>query len=275
MRANRRSIGSVLGAAAVLLFAAGILAAPVGLAKPSPGGNNGFVKVDGTDMDARPDNEPHPGCRFVLEFYNYDQGDLKATVTFELQPPTTRPGDDQTILTDTVPIGEDPPGGSHDLDARRTYDLDIRGAPRQPHQGYHVKLTVNADGSRGNDVKHKTFWVDCGPPPSTTTTTTPTPTTTAPSSPTTTVTTGTTSPTAVGPTTTTAPPAVDGVTPTTTSPGPEVLGTTEIRGQETPRAAPDEPALPRTGTDPAFVTFGLVSLVAGTALRGAGRASSR
>ena len=45
-------------------------------------------------------------------------------------------------------IGEDPAGGGDDLDARRTYELDIRGADPQPNQGYHVKLAVNADGPR-------------------------------------------------------------------------------------------------------------------------------
>lgn len=266
MRAHHARIGLALSAVGTLLFAVGIIGAPAGLAERTPGGNNGFVKVDGTDMDARPDNDPHPGCTFVLEFYNYDQGDLQASVTFELQPPTTRAGDDQTILTDTVAIGEDPPGGSNDLDARRTYDLDIRGAERQPNQGYHVKLTVNADGSRGSNVKHKTFWVDCGPP-STTTTTTP------PSS-TTTVTTGTPTTTPVAPTTTTTLTQVGGETQATTPPAAEVLGTTETRVQETPRGLPSEPALPRTGSDPGLVTFGLASLLAGMALRATRRHSS-
>ena len=257
-----RTHWSRLSAVGTLLFAVGIIGAPAGLAERTPGGNNGFVKVDGIDMDARPDNDPHPGCTFVLEFYNYDQGDLQASVTFELQPPTTRAADDQTILTDTVAIGEDPPGGSNDLDARRTYDLDIRGAERQPNQGYHVKLTVNADGSRGSNVKHKTFWVDCGLPPSTTTTTT------------TTVTTGTTTTNPVAPTTTTTPTQVGGETQATTPAAPEVLGTTETRVQETPRGVPSEPGLPRTGVDPGFVTLGLASLLAGTALRATRRHSS-
>ncbi|HVW33682.1 MAG TPA: hypothetical protein VHL53_14180 [Acidimicrobiia bacterium] len=58
MPANRKGTGFALGAVAALLFAGGIMSAPLGLAKPTPGGNNGFVKVDGTDMDGRPDNEP-------------------------------------------------------------------------------------------------------------------------------------------------------------------------------------------------------------------------
>lgn len=67
-------------------------------------------------------------------------------------------------------IGEDPAGGGDDLDARRTYELDIRGADPQPNQGYHVKLAVNADGPRGSNVKHKVFWVECQTAPTTPTT---------------------------------------------------------------------------------------------------------
>ena len=219
-----------------------------GYAGQDPGGNNGFVKVDGTDMDNRPDNDPHPGCTFVLEFYNYDQGDLMAEVSFDLQPPTTRQGDDQNILKDNVAIGEDPAGGGADLDARRTYELDIQGADPQPNQGYHVKLTVNAEGSKGNDVKHKTFWVECE---------TTTPTTAAP-----------TTPTTAAPTTPTTPAIttgpneqVEGTTETAGLPAPEVLGETETRKQ----------ALPGTGPQGDLLWVGIGSLAMGLALLGASR----
>src|SRR5215218_1738918 len=64
-------------------------------------------------------------------------------------------------------------GGSEaGLDASATYTLDLTGIEPHPVQGFHVKLTVNAEGSRGADVKHKVFWVTgCGPSPTTTTTT--------------------------------------------------------------------------------------------------------
>lgn len=261
-----------LGAAASLIGTLLLVSAavsPASQAANDPPGNNGTVKVEGRDIDSRPDNDPHPGCTFLLEFYNYDQGDLEADVTFELQPPTTRSGDDQTILTDTVPIGEDPAGGGGDLDARESYRLDIEGATPQPNQGYHVKLTVNAEGSQGADVKHKTFWVECETP--TTTTTQPegtTTTTTEPSGPTTTTTvapTTTTTPTTATPTTATpttgTPPAtvqVGGVveTTTTTRPAPAVLGETETRGGE----------LPRTGVDPTLLWSGVATLSSGLAM---------
>lgn len=152
--------------ALILLFAA-----PVALGDPP--GNNGTVKIDGLAFDDHPNNEPHVGCVFEVDFYGFDEGDdLFAAVTFEAHPPTGN----AVLLTDEVFIGEDAAGGGTDLDASREYDLSVPLAEFEPHpqQGYHVKLTVNADGSIGADTKHKVFWVtDCDdpkPPPTTTTT---------------------------------------------------------------------------------------------------------
>jgi hypothetical protein len=155
------------------------------LGQQNPPGNNGTIKVDGVEFDNHPDNEPHVGCKFQIDFYNFDEGDLHASVTFEGQPPTGG----GTLLTDSVFIGEDPAGGGTDLDASVTYDLAnaLAGIPPHPQQGHHVRLTVEAEGSIGNDVKHKTFWVEgCSNPNPTTTTTTPGETTTIPGETTTT-----------------------------------------------------------------------------------------
>ena len=148
--------------ALALVMAAGIAAAsPVlvsGVAAASPPGNNGTVKIDAQPFATAPDNEPHVGCRFQVDFYGYDAGNLNATVTFTAQPPTGR---GEVLLTDTVFIGQDAAGGGTDLDAQRAYQLGraLRGFTPHPKQGYHVKLTVNAEGSQGADVKHKVFWV--------------------------------------------------------------------------------------------------------------------
>ena len=94
-------------------------------------------------------------------------------MTFEAHPPTQRDGDDQVLLTDTVFIGEDDNSGGSEagLDASETYILDFTGIEPHPVQGFHVKLTIHAEGSQGADVKHKVFWVTgCGPSPTTTTT---------------------------------------------------------------------------------------------------------
>jgi LPXTG-motif cell wall-anchored protein len=163
-----------------------------------PPGNNGTVKIDGVDFDDHPNNEPHVGCVFQVDFYGYDEGELFADVTFEVWPPTGN----EVILEDTdIFIGEDDNGGGGSeagLDASETYDLTSLLADFEPHpqQGWHVKLTVNADGSQGADVKHKVFWVTgCEAPPttSTSTSTTSTSTTTTTVKPTSTTTTSTTS----------------------------------------------------------------------------------
>ena len=156
-----------------------------GLATPAfaqdPPGNNGTIKIDNVAFDDHPNNEPHVGCVFQVDFYGYDKGDLFADVTFETQPPTPT-GPDQVVLkTDRVFIGgDDKSGGGSQagLDASVTYTLKFGTIEPQPNQGFHVKLTINADGSQGADVKHKVFWVEgCVTP---TPTPTPTPTTVKP-----------------------------------------------------------------------------------------------
>jgi hypothetical protein len=166
-RARRRRMGAGLTALPVALLA---LANPVGASSShtanGPPGNNGTVKIDGKAFDSHPDNEPHVGCAFEVDFYGFDMGDdLDATVTFAVQPPTGKP---HTLVTDTLKIGEDDNSGGGSeagLDASREYDLasSLVGLyPEHPEQGYHVKLTVKADGSQGADTKHKVFWVrDC------------------------------------------------------------------------------------------------------------------
>jgi hypothetical protein len=158
-------------AVAVFLTAMVTFLAGLASAGPNPPGNNGTIKLDDTPFDDAPNNEPHVGCVFQVDFYGYDQGDLDATVTFEAHPPT---GPVQLLLTDTVFIGEDDNSGGGSqagLDASETYTLDFTGITPHPVQGFHVKLTINAEGSQGADVKHKVFWVTgCAPAPTTTTT---------------------------------------------------------------------------------------------------------
>lgn len=211
------------------LLAVGVLALAIGLAMPStpasatePPGNNGTVKVDDLDMDRMPNNQPHVSCEFTIEWRGYDEGDLDATVTFELQPPTVREGDDQVLLTDTVAIGEDPAGGANDLDAREVYTLDLTGVDPLPHQGVHVKLTVHAEGSQGADTKYKVFWVGpCGPDE--TTTTQPARTTTTRRQ---TTTTGLATTTSAAPTTTSPVATTAAVLPTQITRAPETTATT-------------------------------------------------
>ena len=133
----------------------------------NPPGNNGTVKVDGLAFDDHPDNEPHPGCTFQVDFYGFDEGDLSADVSFEAVPPT---GQGQ-LLADVVFIGEDDNSGGGSeagLDASRTYNLTdaLQGFAAQPQQGFHIKLTIHAEGAQGADTKYKVFWVGaCLPSP--------------------------------------------------------------------------------------------------------------
>ena len=150
-----KRLASVAAATLATAFALGAS----GPAMADPAGDNGTVKVDNQPFDTAPDNEPHVGCPFQVDFYGFDAGSLYATVTFTGQAPT---GKSVTLLTDTVFIGEDAAGGGTDLDAEATYDLSgLLSQLGDPHkvQGYHVKLTVNAQGSIGADTKYKVFWV--------------------------------------------------------------------------------------------------------------------
>ena len=93
-------------------------------------------------FDDHPNNEPHVGCVFQVDFYGYDEGDLTADVTFRAHPPTGT----AVLLTDEVFIGEDPAGGGTDLDAERNLRPE-RGVGRlraAPHPG----LPREADGQR-------------------------------------------------------------------------------------------------------------------------------
>jgi hypothetical protein len=126
----------------------------------NPRGNNGTVKVDGVVFDKHPDNEPHVGCKFEIDFYGFDKGDLYATATFEAQSPSGR----GALKSYRIFIGEDSNAGGGSeagLDAQLPADLgDVVGRLKgHPQQGYHIKLTVNADGSQGATTKHKVFWV--------------------------------------------------------------------------------------------------------------------
>jgi hypothetical protein len=165
MRTRSGLAGLALSVIVTLVATAGI-----SLAKPHPSkghgthppGNNGTVKVDGDPWDSAPDNESHPGCVFEIDFYGYDEGDLDATYTFDLK----QPSGSGTLSSGSLFIGEDPAGGGTDLDASTgpidlSDELAAAGATANKNQGYHVKLTVHAEGSIGSDVKHKVFWIGC------------------------------------------------------------------------------------------------------------------
>jgi LPXTG-motif cell wall-anchored protein len=236
------------------------LAGPAGAAAVAdPPGNNGTVKIDGVTFDDHPDNEPHVGCVFQVDFYGFDEGDLDASVTFTLVPPTAA---DDDIVVDDLAIGEDPAGGGTDLDASATYDLTDALAGVEPHsqQGIHLRLTVHADGSQGADTKFKEFWVSgCGSvPPPTTTTTKPGhggSTTTSPTS------SSSSTSTPGGSTTTTTKPGHNGGSSTSEQPTnpPGGPATTAPTGGGGGSGAVGQ--LPKTGSDAAPLAAGGLALV--------------
>lgn len=175
--APRRGAFHIIHTAALVAVFTLTLAALVPLMDPAsasagdPPGNNGTVKVaELGDLDAPPDNDPHVGCTFTVEWYGFDQGpDIISDVTFEMQAPTA-----EVVLDVDGPaqvfVGGDPASGAGTptgLDGREAYTLEFHGDPHAV-QGYHVKLTVHTPGSQGADKKSKVFWVQgCqAPPPS-------------------------------------------------------------------------------------------------------------
>lgn len=149
----------ILGVALSLTLFAGVSAYATN--NHNPAGNNGFIKINNEEMpDSIPQNHPHVSCTFDVEFYNYDKNNNNATVQFELQAPTNSSAHRLTVKSGNLSpyIGGDAAGGGSDLDAREKYALTFEG-PAHQNQGYHVKVTVTAPGSKGSDKKHKVFWV--------------------------------------------------------------------------------------------------------------------
>jgi hypothetical protein len=158
------------------------------------------------------------------------------------------------------------------LDASETYDLTtvLQGFEPHPQQGWHVKLTVNNDGSQGADVKHKVFWVSgCETPPTTSTSTTSTtekPTTTS----------TTEKPTT---TSTTEKPTTTSTTQASTTSTTEASTTTMLGSSTSTTSIVSSPVgeLPRTGngTGPLLTLAGTVLLLGGAALLGSAQLSQK
>ena len=67
MLAVRRSKWLLIPAVLALIAVASL--ANVASAAPNPPGNNGTIKIDDTPFDDHPNNEPHVGCVFQVDFY--------------------------------------------------------------------------------------------------------------------------------------------------------------------------------------------------------------
>jgi hypothetical protein len=73
LASRRHKLLAILVAAALVGLVT--LASGLASAAPNPPGNNGTIKIDDTPFDDAPDNEPHVGCVFQVDFYGYDEGD--------------------------------------------------------------------------------------------------------------------------------------------------------------------------------------------------------
>ncbi|MEP7115891.1 MAG: hypothetical protein ABI862_21680, partial [Ilumatobacteraceae bacterium] len=132
----------VLLAGATVALAAGFIPT-VGAVADAPLGNNGTVKIDGVLFDTAPDNEPHVGCAFQVDWYGFD-ANATSNLTFELQAPTL--GNPPLTFTKQLD-GDDNSGGGSEagLDGEQQYRIGalLAGVRAHPIQGYHVKLTIN------------------------------------------------------------------------------------------------------------------------------------
>jgi hypothetical protein len=142
----------------------------------NPGGNNGSIKVDddglpggnvghsqGSDVcDNGVGNDPHLGCTFYVEWYNYE-ANATSTVSFSVQDPTdgTVTAVQGRVAADTVTLDDDDASGANEdgFDGSELYQLTFTGAPQQNH-GWHVKVTTHTTWSNGSDEKSKVFWVE-------------------------------------------------------------------------------------------------------------------
>src|SRR5262245_34926268 len=145
-----------------ILVTAAAAAACLGFATPAvadPPGGNGTVKIDGVPLDNGIDNEPHVGCQFEVDFFDFDQGE-RVNIVFTVQSPTG--SGTELLRRNNVLVSTDPAGGGKpDPDATFEFsanDLGLSAFTPQPKQGYHVKLTVERISAPGAG-KHKVFWV--------------------------------------------------------------------------------------------------------------------
>lgn len=147
-----------LALTALTVPAVALMALPAYGAADAPNGNNGTIKIDGVAMDEGNENNPHPGCSFVVDFFGYDVGTRTATLEFEGQAPTGG----GMLLTDTFTFEVASRESGNELNHSRPVDLtdELAGIEPHPQQGWHVKLTAHVEGAQGADVKHKVFWIE-------------------------------------------------------------------------------------------------------------------
>ncbi|HLB61454.1 MAG TPA: hypothetical protein VJN50_01725 [Actinomycetota bacterium] len=138
----------------------------VGLvAGPAAAGNKGTVKIEEVPIDLLPDNSPHPGCDFLIEFFHYPEGSEVSWV-FTVHPPTSDTNGPGSVVGSDSATLDPEDANNHHLNLSRVQNIEAgliaSGVEAHPQQGFHVKLSVT--GPEG--PKYKVFWVECaGYPP--------------------------------------------------------------------------------------------------------------
>lgn len=179
----------------ILMLTLGVTAvADAAPTTPTRPGNNGTVKLELIPIDDTTSaNEPHVGCPFGVDWYGFD-ANARTTVEFRIQPPSlgsagrallpvnVLDANGNVLLqtrTDTFRLDADGPAGGGSQagwDGARTYDLTpglllygkyaaghgtghpVRLDGKPALDGYHVKMTVRTETSRGAVTKSKVFW---------------------------------------------------------------------------------------------------------------------
>ena len=173
-----RRAAALAAATSAFLFMGALpaLAAPDNAHGNGPPGANGDIKVHQDANDTAHHNVPHVDCSFYVAFFGFD-ADQAGTLSFTLQAPTLRDGDDQSLESDAITLGNDARGTGATFDPVGSgvptdtagqagpFQLDFTGVTPQPQQGFHVKVRfaiTHEAGKSGNTIttyKSKVIWV--------------------------------------------------------------------------------------------------------------------
>ncbi len=117
----------------------------------APDPNHGTVKVKDVRLDDTA-NEPHVDCEFYIRGFN--MAAPNGTITIRVWNPT---GDGDVVLESTWTAGTS-------VDAEVVVEADgFLAGPYTLPSGHYKLFVSNAEGH----FKHKVFWVDCEPAPTT------------------------------------------------------------------------------------------------------------
>jgi len=143
--------GRIIAIIALVLIVLVFLALAFAKSAGATPNGNGTIKIDRIPWDEIPDNQPHTGCTFQVDFSNFDPLEV-ANITFALIPPV---GDNVILLMDTQHLDANGAGNF-------TYTLSnyLTGYEPQPNQGYHILVEASTETV---GKKSKVFWVQCNP----------------------------------------------------------------------------------------------------------------